>query len=140
MLCSLHSKSWDLKVNPAKTKITIFANRKNHQAPKFMYNGKKLAVGDNVVYLGTMFSCDGRFLKNSQRLFNMARKVMFAVLNKSRKLLLPVDIQLKLFDTMVAPICLHGSEGTGFEKHDILETLCIQYYKIIIKAKNPLQI
>ena len=105
-----------------------------------MYNGKKLAVGDNVVYLGTMFSCDGRFLKNSQRLFNMARKAMFAVLNKSRKLLLPVDIQLKLFDTMVAPICLHGSEGTGFEKHDILETLCIQYYKIIIKAKNPLQI
>ena len=132
----LYCKSWDLEVNPAKTKITIFANRKNQQAPKFMYNGQELAVDDNFVYLGTMFSYNGRFLKNSRRLFDQARKAMFAVLNKSRKLLLPVDIQLQLFDTMVAPILLYGSEVTGFEKHDILERLCIQYYKIILKAKK----
>ena len=132
----LYCKSWDLEVNPAKTKITIFANRKNQQAPKFIYNGQELAVDDNFVYLGTMFSYNGRFLKNSQRLFDQARKAMFSVLNKSRKLLLPVDIQLQLFDTLVAPILLYGSEVTGFEKHDILERLCIQYYKIILKAKK----
>ena len=32
-------------------------------------------------------------------------------------------------------ILLYGSEVTGFEKHDILEKLCIQFYKIILKAK-----
>ena len=135
----LYCKSWDLEVNPAKTKITIFANRKNQQAPKFTYNGQELAVDDNIAYLGTMFSYNGRFLNNSQRLFDQGRKAMFAVLNKSRKLLLPADIQLQMFDKMVAPILLDGSEVPGFEKHDILERLCIQYYKIIFKAKNPLQ-
>ena len=79
-----------------------------------MYNGQKLAVDDNFVYLGTMFSYNGRFLKNNQRLFDQARKARFAILSKSRKLLLPVDIQLDLFDTLVAPIFMYGSEVTGF--------------------------
>ena len=83
-----------------------------------------------------MFSYNVRFIKNNQRLYDQARKAMFAVLSKSRKLHLPVDIQLQLFDSMVIPILLYGSEVTGFEKHDILEHLCIQYYKIVLKVKK----
>ena len=86
-----------------------------------MYNGQELAVDDNFVYLGTMFSYKGQFLKNNQRLFDHARKAMFAILSESRKLLIPVDIQLQLFVTLVASVLLYGSEVTGFEKHDILE-------------------
>ena len=67
-----------------------------------------------------MFSNNGRFIKSNQRLYDQARKAMFAVLSKSRKLHLPVDIQLQLLDSMVSPILLYGSEVTGFEKHDIL--------------------
>ena len=132
----LYCKSWDLEVNPAKTKITIFSNRKPSDVPKFMYNRQELDVDDSFVYLGTMFSYNGRFIKNNQRLYDQARKAMFAVLSKSRKLHLPVDIQLQLFDSMVIPILLYGSEVTGFEKHDILERLCIQYYKIVLKVKK----
>ena len=83
-----------------------------------------------------MFSYNGRFIKNNQRLYDQARKAMFAGLSKSRKLHLPVDIQLQLFDSMVIPILLYGSEVTGFEIHDILERLCIQYYKIVLKVKK----
>ena len=61
-----------------------------------------------------MFSYNGRFLKNNQRLVEQARKAMFSVLRKSRKLHL--DLQLQLFDNMVVPILLYGSEITGFEK------------------------
>ena len=132
----LYCKSWDLEVNLAKTKITIFSNRKPSDVPKFMYNGQELDVDDSFVYLGTMFSYNGHFIKNNQRLYDQARKAMFAVLSKSRKLHLPVDIQLQLFDSMVIPILLYGSEVTGFEKHDILERLCIQYYKIVLKVKK----
>ena len=132
----LYCKSWDLEVNPAKTKITIFSKRKPSDVPKFMYNGQELDVDDSFVYLGTMFSYDGRFIKNNQRLYDQARKAMFAVLSKSRKLHLPVDIQLQLFDSMAIPILLYGSEVTGFEKHDILERLCIHYYKIVLKVKK----
>ena len=59
----LYCKSWDLEVNLAKTKITIFSNRKPSDVPKFMYNGQELDVDDSFVYLGTMFSYNGRFIK-----------------------------------------------------------------------------
>ena len=62
-----------------------------------------------------MFSYKGRFLKNNQRLFDQACEAMFAILSKSRKLLLPYDIQLELFDTLVAPILLYRSEVTGLK-------------------------
>ena len=39
---------------------------------------------------------------------------MFSVLRKSRKLQLPVDIQLQMFDITVLPILLYGIEVTVF--------------------------
>ena len=65
----LYCKSWNLEDNPAKTKVTIFSNRKNRQVPKFMYNGQELDVDGSFVYLGTMFSYNGRLSKNNKRLF-----------------------------------------------------------------------
>ena len=59
----LYCKSWDLEVNLAKTKITIFSNRKPSDVPKFMYNGQELDVDDSFVYLGTMFSYNGLLSK-----------------------------------------------------------------------------
>ena len=38
----LYCKSWDLEVNPSKTKITIFSKRKQNQNIVFMYNGQAL--------------------------------------------------------------------------------------------------
>ena len=82
------------------------------------------------MYLGTLFSCNGRFIADQ------ARKAMFSVLKKSRKLQLPVDLQLQLFDSMVIPILLYGSEITGFENSEILERICIEFYKIILNVKK----
>ena len=35
---------------------------------------------------------------------------MFALITKARKLNLPIDVQLELFDAVVTPVVLHGSE------------------------------
>jgi hypothetical protein len=40
-------------------------------------------------------------------------------LKKSRKLNLPIDLQIELFDTMVAPVLLYGCEVWGSENNDI---------------------
>ena len=40
---------------------------------------------------------------------------MLSVLRKTRKLNLPIDIQLQMFDSMVSSILLYGSEVYGFE-------------------------
>jgi hypothetical protein len=51
---------------------------------------------------GTIFSRKGNFGRNKARLVQQARKAMFYVLRKARKLSLPIDILLQLFDAMVA--------------------------------------
>ena len=109
--------------------IAVDLGRKATKPTK--YNNQVLDIEENFVYLGIMFSYNGRFLKNNQRLVEQARKAVFSILKKSRKLHLPIDLQLQLFDSMVAPILLYGSEITGFEKSDGLERLCTQFYKII---------
>ena len=39
-------------------------------------------------------------------------------------------MQLQMFDFMVVPILLYGSEIYGYEKSDIIESLFLQFYKI----------
>ena len=116
--------------------ITIFCSKNFQHNYVFTCNDQVLDIDDSFVYLGTMFSYNGRFLKNNQRLVEQARKPMFSLLRKSRKLHLPLDLQLQLFDNMVVPILLYGSEITGFEKPDSLERLCSQFYKIILNVKK----
>ena len=119
----LYCKSWNLEVNPTKTKIIISCNRKSEHVPNFLYNGLGLSADDSFIYLGAMFSYNGHFTRNNQRLFDQAREAMFAVQKKSRKLQLPIDIQLQMFDTMVLPILLYGSEVTGLRT-----TACLKGY------------
>ena len=132
----LYCKSWNLEVNPSKTKITIFCNKKFQHNYVFTYNGQASDIDDNFVYLGTLFSYNGRFLKNKQRMVDQARKAMFSMLRKFRKLQLPIDLQLQLFDSMVVPILLYSSEIIGFGNSDVLESLCTHFHKIILNVKK----
>ena len=130
----LYCKSWDLEVNPTKTKITIFADKKLQQNPVFMYNWQHLDIDNDFVYLGAQFSYHGQLQRHNQRLVDKACKALFAVLRKSRKLHLPIDIQL--FDSVVSPILLYASEVSGFENCDILENFCIHFTSWYWKQKN----
>ena len=48
----------------------------------------------------------------------------------------PIDLQLKLFDTLVSPILLYASEVTGFEKNDHVEKVHLQFLKRILKVRS----
>ena len=64
---------------------------------------------------------------------------MFSVVKKSRKLNLPVSIQLHLFNSMIVPILLYGCEVWGIEKIQIIEQLQLRFCKLILnlKASTP---
>ena len=132
----LYCQTWKLQVNPAKTKVVIFSKRKIKEKPVFTYNGETLAVVDDFVYLGVTFTRNASFVKHKKHLLEQGRKAMFSVLRKTRKLDLPVDMQLQMFDCMVVPILLYGAEIYGYEKSDIIESLFLQFYKIIMCFKK----
>lgn len=61
---------------------------------------------------------------------------MFSVIQKSRKLNLPISLQLHLFDTMIAPILLYSSEVWGFENLKMVEQFQLKYCKYILNLKS----
>jgi hypothetical protein len=62
---------------------------------------------------------NGSFCKNKSKLVNQGRKALYSILKKSRKLNLPIDLQIEPFDTMVTPVLLYGCEVWGSENNDI---------------------
>ena len=105
-----YSKSWYLSVNTSKTKIVNFARGKVRSFPEFTFGDSKLEVVSDYVYLGTMFNYNGRFEKAIEKQISQARRAMYAMSTKARKWQLPLDIQGELFDQLIVPIILHGSE------------------------------
>ena len=135
----LYCKTWNLSVNPTKTKVVVFEKTNYKNDYVFMYNGKALDVDADFSYLGMIFDRKGKFFKARSTLIEQARRASFAVFKKSRKLSLPVDLQLKLFDHMIAPILLYGSEIWGYENCDLIENFHFKYCKQLLhlKASTP---
>jgi hypothetical protein len=49
---------------------------------------------------------------------------------------MPVDLQLKLFDSLVSPILLYASEVWGFENKESIEKVHLQFCKNILKVQS----
>ena len=63
---------------------------------------------------------------------------MFNFVCKATTLNLPIDLQLELFDLMVLPIMLYGSEVWGHEvfisevymNYSLYDTICVQFWGV----------
>ena len=127
---------WKLEVNIAKTKVVVFSKGKIRNIPAFTYGGLDLDVVDDFSYLGVKFNYNGKFNKTKKYLCDQARKAMFSVFKKARKLCLSLDLQLHLFDSMISPILLYGSEVWGCENVDIINQFQLKYCKMLLKLKK----
>ena len=91
----LYCKTWNLCVNPSKTKIVVFSKGKLRNNPQFMYDNISLDVVEDFIYLGVKFNYNGSY--NKQQLFasQQANKSLFSLISKSRNLSLELDLQIE---------------------------------------------
>ena len=129
-----YCKNWDLKMNVSKTKVMIFSRGKIRKLPDFFINGQKVDVTFEFKYLGIKFNYNGSFLPAQKDLCNRANKAMFSLLKKIRSLMLPLDIQLELFEKTVVPILLYGSEVWCPQMTDTVRKLQLRFLKFILKV------
>ena len=69
-------------------------------AEKFMYDGKQLDIVFDFQYLGLKFNYNNKFKVAQKHLYDKAARAMFTLLRKAKYLMLPVEIQIELFDRM----------------------------------------
>jgi len=63
-------------------------------------------------------------------------KALYSLYRKIRNMLLPIDIQLKLFDVFSISILLYCAEVWGFENIGIVEKIHLQFCKKILNTRN----
>ena len=99
-----------LQINVSKTKVVIFSRGKIRNLPKFVFKQELIEVVFDYKYLGTIFKFNNKFHQARQSQFKIANKAMFSLIRKCRKLNLPIDLQLDLFEKCITPILLYGCE------------------------------
>ena len=133
-----YCNKWSLKVNLDKTNIIIFSKRKgkDKQAEVFKFGENNVDVVDDYVYLGTKFNFNGKFFKAKTKQVTQAKKASFNLLKRVRELNLSVEVFTELFERLVIPVLLYGSEIWGYEDTQDIQKMYIQAMKRFLKLNK----
>lgn len=129
--------AWGVKVNTDKTVVMICkkGNATLNNIELF-YNGIKLDIVNNFTYLGVTIASNGKFNKAQQALSKQAMKALFSLNSLFDLLPLHIPEKLKLFESMVMPILLYGSEVWGFHKAPDTERVYLKFLKQILNVRQ----
>ena len=92
-----YCETWKLLVYSSKTKIVIFSKGR-HQNFNFILNNESIEIVKEFKYLGVLFSRSGSFFTAKKHIAAQATRAIFCLLKKARSLLLPIDIQIEMFE------------------------------------------
>ena len=76
------------------------------------------------------------FLLRKKHIAAQATCAMFCLLKRARSLLLPIDLQIEMFEKTVKPILLYGCEVIGTGNINILEQVQLKFLKHILNLKK----
>ena len=135
-LNALHDycQKWSLKVNIDKTKIIIFSRGRVKKHQIFTLGNREVMVEEEYKYLGVVFNYNGSFKKAIGQQIIQSRKAMFGLLERAKKLPLPIDITCELFDRVVTPILLYGCEVWGMSDIRDVEIFHRSFLRIMLKT------
>ena len=128
--------TWKLNVNVNKTKVMIFSKRKVKEKFIFKLQGEVVDIVDSFSYLGVVFKYNGTYLDAKKKLVDQAQKALHFIYRCIRNENIPIDLQLKLFDSMIEPILLYGCEVWGYENLKTLEQTHLKFCKRILKIRR----
>ena len=124
-----------LKVNLSKTKVVVFRNggqlRRNE---RFYFNGQQLNCINHYKYLGIVFSSKLMWSSALKTLSSQAEKAIFMLKRFIKTCGIPIQLSLDLFDKMVVPILLYGSEIWGTKVRDSIELVQRKFCKYILSV------
>ncbi len=88
---------------------------------------------ENYIYLGTVLT-NGKFREAKATQITQAKRAIYNLLGKYRKFSLLIDIQINLFETLIEPILLYGSEIWGFTDIDNMESIHHSFFKHLLQS------
>ena len=98
-----------------------------------MSDNKELDICDIIQLFGNTFNFNNNFLNAKKKLVEQAQKALYSVYYKIRNIKIPLDIQLKIVDTLVSSNFLYACEIIKFDKKDNIEKFIFSFSKIFLE-------
>ena len=111
---------YNVSVNINKTQIVVFSRGKVRNFPMFKYGSITIEVVSEYVYISVTMMYSKKYAKDMKKTDGSSKKNPISLLINARKLCLPIYIQCDMFDKVVSPIFLYGSEVWGFSCTEML--------------------
>ena len=132
----IYCDHWKLKINISKTKVMVIAKGNSRISTRFNIGNNILEYVNCYKYLGIFFNNIGSFVKTKSFIAEQATKAMFALLKRIKRLSLPYDLQIELFEKTIKPILLYGCEIWGYGNLNALERVQLTFLKYIFQLKK----
>ena len=125
--------------NELKTKYMVFGKLNDFS---LQLNGKHIEKVSSYKYLGNIISCTRLlsgdvFKENADYLCNKARQSVFAMIGKLKNLDVPTRTILYLYQTLVQPVLVYGSDVWGVSTGGLSKVDKIFYWflRLILRVK-----
>ena len=100
---------------------------------KWWFGGTPIDVVNHYKYLGTVFTPKLVWTQCHRTLAAQARKGLYLLRKYNYTCnMLPIDVQFELFDSMISPILLYGSEIWGINEAHNIEKVHIGFCKYVL--------
>jgi hypothetical protein len=130
-----YSRKWGLKINVDKTKICIFEKRKSRHNYTWFVDNEPIEIVDSFCYLGIQFFYTGSMVNAVKTLSDQALKAYNNLLSVFSRIKLDIKTKLSLFDSLVVPILLYGSEVWGIYNCKEIDKLHLRFCKIVLGVR-----
>ena len=131
-----YCKNFKLCVNINKTKVVIFSKGRQNKDLQFRFNDFDIELLNEYKYLGIFLSRSGSYLKTLNHISEQATRAMYGLFSKVRRLSLPADMIIELYEKTIKPILLYGCEVWGLGKFDILERVQLKIFKSLFGLRK----
>ncbi|GBP52397.1 hypothetical protein EVAR_4680_1 [Eumeta japonica] len=104
------------KVNIGKTKVMVFERGESTTERNILVEGEKVEQMKEFVYLGSLFTNDGKHYINIERGVNAGNKVngaLFAILNSK---IVSRQARLTIYSGVLIPTLMYGGESWVWQK------------------------
>ena len=105
-----YAKKWKLEINIKKTKCITFSKGNQKEKHQFKINNQIIDNVKEYKYLGIVINKKGSFTAALDDLSCKAKRAIYAMNSKINIRFLSVKTLLRLFDSLICPILLYGSE------------------------------
>ena len=130
-----YSLKWGLKINVNKTKVCVFEKRKSNCAFRWSVNGANIEIVNEFCYLGIKFHYTGNMSHVIKTLYEQALKAYNHLLSIFSRVHVDVKTKLTLFDALVVPILLYGSEVWGIYNTNDVDKLHLKFCKLLLGVR-----